>query len=448
MNENDIHLLIQVFPSQTRDFIFCTRSDDDEADFEIVHPMNLLGLDLAVSILERFESRSLSLVVALCRLLVPCLEYRGNRRHLVVEEWSDQDLRGETLFEGIRTVLSRDLAVEQAEEYRVVTTGEEPPEGSLAKIFWDAHTELPDLQNEFRDADMSNFVNVLYHDLVPAGAGRESVSTRDIRRRVLALWSENFQDLDLRAPVRQRRRVFKRVLAATVRLASQLNGYVAKALVFRRLDAPRDEETLTSEEASLLELRYGGSRALRDINIGLLFGCGPLFAELINDFALAHVAGSAPDELTVQSERLRHSIYLLGQFRCRRKAARATERRDGRLSRADRLPGRREAARNQADDRAREPSQEASSNEEWQIAWAILPHLKPRDAERLRAFLEARGVRRVAAEALGLDVQTFNQQWRQTVRDNVNRKIEELRVRGEFNNLLNERYDDGEEDEE
>ena len=452
LNEQDLRLSIRVHPSGTRDFVFYTISGSDTLTAEIIHPMELLGLDLANSILELFEEQSpgMAIVLSLCRLLVPCLEYRGNRRHLIVEGWGEEDLRGETLFEDTRTVLSHDLSREQSDDFRVVTTGDEPPENSLAEVFWDAHTALPSLPNEFEDPDMSNFVNVLYHDLVPAGTGRETVRTSEIRRRIMSLWLDDFRDLDVRPPVRQRRRVFKRILAATIRLASQLNGYVARALVFRQLGAhhgPRDIDTLTHHEEALLELRYGGSQALRDINLGLLFGCGPLFAELINEFAFAHVAGVPQEELDTKCTRLHQYIFLLNRFRDRRRAARAAERRNTRLSHADRAPsGRRESAANHADERAIEPSQQAVFNESWAIAEAILPRLKPRDARRLRAFLDARGDKRRAAAALGLELKTFSRQWRQTVRDNIQRKMEEIAATEGFGNLLNGENEDVEEE--
>jgi len=86
--EDELILLIRKSPGQTRDFIFATFADDGSV--ELIHPMSLLALDLASSLLaEIAESQhSKAMVLSLCRLLVPCLEYRGNRRHLIVEEWN------------------------------------------------------------------------------------------------------------------------------------------------------------------------------------------------------------------------------------------------------------------------------------------------------------------------------------------------------------------------
>jgi len=432
-NEDELHLMIQVHPSGTRDFVFYTTAEEElNSTPQVIHPMNLLGLDLAASLLEVYGRRQpeMALVIALCRILAPCLEYRGNRRHLIVEEWSESDLRGETLYEDTRIPLSRDLAVTQADDFRVVTTGVEPPLGSLAGIFWEAHSSLPDLPDAFEDPDMSNFTRVLYDDLVQPGAGRQGVCISVIRQRIMSHWSDYFASLDLRAPTRQRRQVFKKVLAATIRLASQLNGLVARALIFKRLNSPRDEQTLSAEEEALLELRYGASRALRDVNIGLLFGCGPMFAELVNDFAFAHIAGVPDADRDVRRERLHQYIDLLGRFRQRRRDARAEERREQRSRYARPVPsGRRESPENQEDVETADPGEQVVFNEEWDIMEAILPLLKPRDAERLRAMMDAGGNYRQAAELTGVDPTRFHRRWRQTTLQNIRKKISEIATR-------------------
>ena len=47
----------------------------------------------------------------------------------------------------------------------------------------------------------------------------------------------------------------------------------------------------------------GQCRALGDINVGLLFGCGPLFAELVNAYAITHLR-TVPVEVREAAERL------------------------------------------------------------------------------------------------------------------------------------------------
>lgn len=422
LHEDDLILEINTPGGHTRDFVFVTRIGDGST--EIIHPMWLLNLDLASVVLRRIadDQPALAVVVSLCRLLVPCIEYRGNRRHLVVESWSEGDVQGTTLPIDTRTDFARELAAVQKRDYRVVTSGRQPPEGSLAEVFWDAHTELDDLPDAFEDAAMSSFSKALYFKLVPSGAGEHCVDPTAIRSMVHADWNANFESLEIDVPVRRRRYVFKRVLAATIRLASQLNGIVAKALVVRRLGVHHglnDRNTLTASEQAILELRYGGSKALRDINLGLLFGCGPLFAGLVNDFATAHLEGSSSEDIESIAECLHKYIHLLSEFRKRRKLARSDERRNQRMSRADTLPAPKTAARNQADDKTEPPDMHAEQHEELQALASIVSQLKPRDRARVQALIDAGGERAIAAEALGLDQKTFSRQLRQTVFKNI-----------------------------
>lgn len=426
LHDDELILQINTPVAHTRDFVFVTRTDDGSV--EIIHPMWLLNIDLASVVLRRFADTkpALAVVVSLCRLLVPCLEYRGNRRHLVVEKWSEDDVQGTTLPIDTRTEFSRELATEQERDYQLVTSGEQPPEDSLAEVFWDAHTELDDLPDAFEDPEMSSFVKALYFNLVPSGAGDHCVDLASIRSTVHALWKANFEALEMDVPVRRRRQVFKRVLAATIRLASQLNGIVARTLVFQRLGAhlvPNNQKTLTATEEAILELRYGGSKALRDINIGLLIGCGPLFAGLVNDFAKARLEGSSSEELESSSECLHNYIYLLGEFRKRRKLARSDERRAQRMSREDKLPAPRTAARNEPDNKTKPPDSRAELSDELQALASIVSQLKHRDAVRVQALIDAGGDRGVAAEALGLDQKSFSRQLRQTVFRNIRTKL-------------------------
>ena len=76
-----------------------------------------------------------------------------------------------------------------------------------------------------------------------------------------------------------------------------------------------------------------------------------------------------------------------------------------------------------ADSVETQPEAIAEQNEELQIAAAVLPHLKDRDAERLQAMLDCNGDRDLAARQLGVDLETFNRRWRQTTLKNIQRAI-------------------------
>jgi hypothetical protein len=290
----------------------------------------------------------------------------------------------------------------------------------LAKIFWHAHTELPWLPDSFDDPQLGAFAKALYFTLVPAGDGTIEIDVSSMQSRIQRLWQSSFAQLDLSVEPRQRRRLFKRLLAAAVRCASQTNLWTAKLVILgflQRGDAAYGPADFTGEEQSLLELRYGACRALGDINVGLLFGCGPLFAELVNSYAITRLH-EVPLEVREAAERLlRDYIFLLAEMRRRRKLARAAQRRELRGLRADRMPGRRprmplEGVKNPL---AGSPSDEAAANEDWRVVEAVMPTLKPRDARRLRALIDFRGDKKAAATSLGLDLETFSRQLRQTV---------------------------------
>jgi hypothetical protein len=127
LEQREIEAVVTTFPSGIRDFLFVTREPDGSV--RAVHPLDLLSLDRTAWLIERVKQRqpALGLNLALCRLLVPCLQYRGSGRHLVVENWSVEDVQGQTLPADVHTQLAHELSIEQAMEYRVVVGGTAPP---------------------------------------------------------------------------------------------------------------------------------------------------------------------------------------------------------------------------------------------------------------------------------------------------------------------------------
>jgi hypothetical protein len=413
--ETSFSFLVTTFPSGTRDFLLVHRGDDGV--YEAAHSLHLLALDRTAQRIERVRRKQgpLALVIALCRLLVPCLRYRGSGRHLVVEGWSLADLRGESLPADVRTQLARELSAEQAEEFQAVTTGQQAPEGSLAELFWAAVTNLPALPAQFDDPELGRVAKALYLHLVPEGRGMADVDWKALAARVERLRADGFAPLKLDIPARRLQPAFRKLLAVTVRYASQLSGAVAEELVaqfLRQVRRPR----LNPAEKEVLALRYGASRALSDVNVGFLFGCGPLLADLVNDYFLT-LAGVRPEKGRRQAEELlRAFVYLLGDFQRRRKLARAEERRTDRQSRADRMPaGHRKKPECQEDKSVPPPDVNAVVREEIDRLRDLLPRLKGRDADRLRAFINHHGDRKAAAAALGLDPKAYSRQLRQTV---------------------------------
>jgi hypothetical protein len=260
------------------------------------------------------------------------------------------------------------------------------------------------------DPLVGQLAKALYFHLVPPGGGMAPVRAKAVAARADACWRSEFTALSLGVVPRELRQAFKRLLALTVRYASQLTGQVATGFVGEYL---RAGSPMTSAEKDLLELRYGACPALGDVNIGLLFGCGPLLADLVNDYGLA-LAGAA--DRARAERRLRAALSLLRDFQEKRRFSRADERRAAREARADRPPGGpRKSAADQPDRSLPSPVDQAISAEKIELLRQLMPRLKRRDARRLGAFVACGGDRAAAAKQLGLDHRTFSRQLRQTV---------------------------------
>jgi hypothetical protein len=414
-NEKDLSLQVTTFPSGARDFLLARPAGD--GTFEATHPLELLALDRVAQLIDRVGRKqpALALVMALCRLLVPCLRYRGSGRHLVVEPWSVADLRGESLPADVRTTFAQELSAEQADAYRALTTGEAPPEGSLPELFWAAHTALPALPTTFEGPDLGRLAKALYLHLVPPGEGMTEVDSAALTTKVEACRKAGFAPLQLRISARKLQPLFRKLLAVTVRYASQLTGAAAEELIARRL-RQAGRPAPAGAEQEMLALRFGASRALNDINVGFLFGCGPLLADLVNDYYLT-LAGARPGADRARAEELlRTFVYLLGVLQRRRKQARAQERREDRQRHADHMPhGPRHQAELQTDTGVADPGKDAAAREELGLLQGLLPLMKGRDAARLQAFIDCGGDRNAAAERLGVEPRAYSRQLRQTV---------------------------------
>jgi hypothetical protein len=420
-DEEAIRLVVTSFPNGTRDFVLVRLVDDHT--LEAVHPLELLALDRTVRLIERLGQNcsALALNLALVRLLVPCLAYRGSGRHLMVETWTEADLEGATLPVDTRTPLAQQLARKQAEDWRMVTTGTPPPEESLAAAFWTAHTQLPWLPAQFDDPALGRFARALYFHLVEAGTGRATLETSAIQQRIRACQTTGFAALELGMAPRQAAALFRRLLAVSVRYASQLTGTVAEALI--RARSGQGTDPFPNPERDLIALRYGACATLGDINVGFLFGCGPLMGSLIDEYARSLALGTDTAACAAAATRLRGYITLLARFRARRKQARAAERREDRQRHARRLPAPAQPAANEVDTSSPDPVQEAIRDEERALLEQVLPRLKPRDRRRMEALLMQGGDRRAAAAQLGVSLRTFSRQLRQTVLPAVKRAV-------------------------
>ena len=422
--ETEWHLQVQVFPNGTRDFQFVFPETEEATG----SALPFLFTDCAPWLLERIEQETPQVAkqVFLAQLLSCCLEYRGNRRHLVVENWGQREIDGSSIRSGSDN-FRRQLSLEQAEEFRLVTSGQLPPSGTLAEVFWDAHVTTPRLPNVFEDELMGEMAIALLNVLNPISESRNELRTSQIRSTIWRMWSEEFSDFDLNASKRERRPVFKRLMSATIRFASQFNGEVARVYV---LDSIRRGEIgstdISSAENKLIELRYGGRRSLEDINVALLFGSDGLYRGLINDYGQALAQGN--ETAIEECEQLLAGYFaLLQSSRERQRIASNTERRERRQRHQDFLPAPRIQAQDQPDVSVEEPTN-SSAEIPSELLAVLAPELKARDWNKFEALVEADWNWELAAERLQIPRTNLRKQWRETVRKNVLAALTELGI--------------------
>ncbi|HWW85287.1 MAG TPA: hypothetical protein VNZ26_16875 [Vicinamibacterales bacterium] len=310
--------------------------------------------------------------------------------------------------------------------------GQRPPEGSLAEAFWEAQADLPFLPEQFDDPELGRFAKAMYRFLVPPGAGIAEVSTSEISSKVNGLRKTGFTRLALGRSPRHLNKLFRKLLAVTVKFCSQLTGEVAAELVRDYLHhypaLAGGPTALSDDERSLLDFRYGACHDLGNINVGFFYGNGFLVGLLLNKLYMHYALASPETEREKAAADLHVFMHLLRKYRGRRKLARAQERRANRQrSPRARRPGQREAAE-QPDRRAKNPGKLADQREKLEfVRDRVLPHLRPHDRRRLEAMLAADGVRAEAAKSLGITLTTFSRQWRQTTSPNIQRVIRELK---------------------
>lgn len=412
----DWPLQIQVFPDGTRDFQFVF-TETEEATGRALPFLFTERASWLLEQIERVEPRTAKQVF-LAQLLTCCLEYRGNRRHLVVEQWTENEINGTSMRRGSQVDLGRNLSREQADEFQLITSGQLPPSGTLAEVFWEAHVTTPRLPSVFDDTLMGEMARSLLNVLNPNSEFRNELPIRRIRSALWSMWSDEFSDLELSFSPRKRRAVFKRLMSATIRFASQFNGQIARVYV---LDSIRHgefgSEEISDREHKLIELRYGGCQALEDVNVALLFDCDGLYRELVNDYGQVLAFGNDTD-ISECEQTLNGYFSLLRSFRERRKLARNSERRERRQRHQDFLPAPRVQAQGQPDSRAEDPTERNDEFPNEFLDW-LMDHLKERDARRLQALVDADWDHAKAAETLGITYEQMGRQWRQTIKKNI-----------------------------
>ncbi len=410
--DSEVKILENDYPSGTRDFILCKRLSRNE--FQLLNPIELLGTNMAVRILNHASRSSLDLArqFTLSRLLTQCLEYRGNRRHLVCEPWDEQDLRGETMFENNRTELARRCGEEQARRFEVVMTGEQESDLPADELYWGTFTTLPNVEDQFTAPELHRFANQLQTLILGNEEGEVTIEVPQMRKNVKKAWSEYFASFDLETPKRERRDLFKRLMSVSVRQASSFMRQTAYAFVYKSL-----KTTFSEQEEKLFELRYGDCEALGKINIGFLYEYDELHADLINDLANSFISKDYEGRANQAESNLKKHIQLLHEFRDYRRQVRSAQRSDSRSQYGNPIPL--DADNVQPDVHSPAPYDNMLAAETMDHIRAVISRLKPADQRRAQALLDANGDRAIAAESLGLDVTKFNRQYRQTTKPNI-----------------------------
>lgn len=417
LQESNIELRITRFPSGCRDFGMVETDKDGKCRPMI--PLELLVLDRAADLIEREPVRPKAQNLALCRLLAPSIRTERVGRHLIVEEWSESKIKGETLGEETRSDFAQELSREQAEKWRLVKSGQEAPEGNLVSLMWDAVTDLPTLPAIFDDPDLGAFGKAFYFHLVPEGQGRhEFEAWPEINRAIEECRAKDFSQLGLDFSSAHLRRLFRKYMAVMIRWTSKMTGQLALEVIKAKLG---DAAQLTEPELALFNLRYGASPIFGKINVGYLSNCGSLFTEFFNDVARSIAGGTEDVESTSAAEELLQFVYLQRNYLRLRKAGRMSQKADFREKYADSNQGR--IRRIRKDDhfanRDRKPVDEAILGEEVALLQEqILPQLercKPHDAELLRLFIARGGDFDAAAEDAGLTPKKFKARLKSTV---------------------------------
>ncbi|MEI8195168.1 MAG: hypothetical protein WCI73_04600 [Phycisphaerae bacterium] len=428
ITESAIHLLPHVFSCGTRDFRLLRH--DDAGQWVDVDAFDLLGLDRAADVIVEVKrtDQPRAMDMALRRLLVPCLRYRGSTRHIVAEEWDNQDLSGVTLPADTRTPFAKKLMYEQMDDWQLIIEKRRPPKGTLAETLWEALTALPRVPPQADDQELWRFTKALYFFLVPEGTGNFETSSTEIETKLNLCRKRHWLDLDLGVSPRRLNSLFPKLLTLAAQWASQLSGEVAYRIVNDRL-RQCEEPLLTTPDRRLLDFRYGVYPDLGCLNIAFMHGNGSKFNALVNYLFCLEASGADVAARQRVLRYLHEQFQLLAAFRKRRKQARAQEKRDNRQRRSEPAAGKdSKQADQEADSRAIPPDRIVEARDSLASLFRdIMPLLRKPDAQRVRAMLATKGDRAAAAKRLGITHGKFSRQWRQTTMPTVRRLMAERR---------------------
>lgn len=399
----------------------------DAGTLEAINPLELLDTRTAVNVLVKLKETPGSNVNSwvLSRLLVQTLEYSRNRKHLIADPWDEQTLRGDQLTQIANTDLAKDLKTEQRNEYKLIRSTGVAPE-NIEADYWTAFSKLPRVEDSFEDSELQSFADQMLERLTARLNADGLVEVADIRRAINKWWVEYFDDFDLQTIKRNRRKLFQHLMSVAVRQVSTMLERIALAIVLR--DASEEDRATSlfksDREQKLFELRYGALPALGKINIGFLYDCGELHASLINDLAFALVHGETDEAWNSAEAKLQEHVHLLGSVRKKATQIEAERKAERRGRYASRKPAPTVQAEIQADPSATNPSDtvelDVSIHDELE---AVIPFLKKRDQDKVRAYIKSGGELEVAAKEVGLTKNQFKRRWKETVLKNIRKAV-------------------------
>ncbi len=432
LRESELQLQSSVFPSGNRDFTFVRTNNEGEA--VPLSPLELLKLDRAADLIEQEENVPKAMNLALCRLLIPSLRTSRVGRHLVVESWSESAIRGETLPEETRTDFARELSREQADQWRVVHFDECALEDSLETVFWDAITDLPRLGRQFDDDNLGAFGKALYFQIVPPGTGRLELEGWEPAEIVESCRKSDFAELNLGLSARELQRLYKKYMAVTVRWTSKLTGQLARQLVDQWRS---DGSPLSSAEQTMLNLKYGAAEHFGNINVGFLFGCGPLFETFFNEIYRSIGNRRSQAEQNQATTDLLRFVFLYRNYLRLRAHARRQERQGQRDQYWDDIPGHEDGVRINLDDLTDPPADSepspfdraVSSEARSLLIEQVLPeleHSRPEQARLLRLYIDCDYDMEIAAEMAELTTRNFKLRLQYTILPSASRVARRL----------------------
>ena len=418
--DGDVCFLQSNFPSGVRDWVLHLRSDNR---FRAANPIELLGTDTACQLLHYIQRSDPDVAAqfAFSRLLVQCLEYRGSTRHLVVEPWSEKDLRGETFFENNRTQLAKDFSVEQANTFKLVMSGLKQSEETEEEVYWGTFSALPKVEDSFEDEELKRFSVQLSRKILGEGGGDVVVEMKSFKKQVKGLWKCCFEDFDIETPKRQRRKLYSRLLSVAVRQSSSLMRSIAYTLLIKGMAKNQHASfEFSPHESKLFEIRYGSHTPLGNINIGFLHEYDEHHASLLNELGRALVCDTPEQEILNTEQKLFQNIQLLDDFRKSRKEIRKSQRRQTRQANQKKPPNETRWERVEPKDtREKDPEAKLEIRELLEEAKHVLIDLKPRDRQRVQALIEADGDWTKAAASQNVEKRKFRKRFIETTQPNI-----------------------------